>query len=120
MRSKEQKFLYALLESRTIREACKKADISVTTGNRYRKSPEFQRAYKQAKRELIESANNQLRGLTVQAVETLKNVLSSKKSSTTEKIRAAKIVLDSSFHIQEVDDIIKRLDSLEQKTGNEP
>ena len=50
----------------------------------------------------------------------LKDVLSSKKSSTTEKIRAAKIVLDSSFHIQEVDDIIKRLDSLEQKTGNEP
>ena len=120
MRSKEQKFLYALLESRTIREACKKAGISVTTGTRYRKSPEFQRAYKQAKRELIESANNQLRGLTVQAVKTLKDVLSSKKSSTTEKIRAAKIVLDSSFHIQEIDDIVKRLDSLEQKTENEP
>ena len=36
------------------------------------------------------------------------------------RIRAAKIVLDSSFHIQEVDDIVKRLDSLEQKTENEP
>lgn len=118
MHSKEQKFLYALLESETIRDACEKANISVTTGNRYRKQPEFQRAYTEAKRELIESADNQLRGLAVQAVKTLKNVLSSKKSSTTEKIRAAKIVLDSSFHIQEVDDIVKRLDKLESEADN--
>lgn len=116
---KKQKYLEALLTSSTQKEAYTKAHISKATANRYDSDPDFKQAYRKERRKVMEFTGNRLRKLTSKAVDTLSNIMDDAEASPTDKARAAKIVLDNSFHVEQVQDIEERLDDLEEKESTD-
>ena len=77
--------------------------------------PDFQKQYKEMRRQSMEFTGNRLRELTSKAVDTLSDVMDDPEATPTEKTRASKIVLDSAFQVQQSQDIIERLDNLEKE-----
>lgn len=116
---KQRNYLEALLTSSNKTEACNKAHISRTTANRYENDPDFKKAYTELQRQAMEYTGNKLRSLTSHAVDTLAGVLDDPDASPSDKTRAAKIILDAGFHVQETQDILQRLDNLESEVANE-
>lgn len=112
---KKERYLECLLTSSSQKEAYQKAHIAKATANRYQNDPKFQQQYRKMRRQSMEFTGNQLRELTAKAVHTLAKVLDDEKATPTEKTRAAKIILDSAFQVQQTQDILDRLDDLEQE-----
>lgn len=116
---KKQKYLECLLTSSSQKEAYQKAHIAKATAMRYQKDPDFKKAYTELQRQAMEYTGNKLRSLTSHAVDTLAGVLDDPDASPSDKTRAAKIILDAGFHVQETQDILQRLDNLESEVANE-
>lgn len=112
---KKERYLECLLTSSSQKEAYQKAHIAKATANRYQNDPKFQQQYRKMRRQSMEFTGNQLRDLTAKAVTTLAKVLDDEEATPTEKTRAAKIILDSAFQVQQTQDILDRLDDLEQE-----
>ena len=112
---KKQKYLECLLTSSSQKEAYQKAHIAKATAMRYQKDPDFQKQYKEMRRQSMEFTGNRLRELTSKSVDTLSDVMDDPEATPTEKTRASKIVLDSAFQVQQSQDIIERLDNLEKE-----
>lgn len=113
--AKKQKFLEALLTSNSIKEAYTKAHISRATATRYKKDPDFQAAYHKLQQQIMEFTGNKLRSVTLHAVDTLEAVLDDPEATPSDKSRAAKIILDNAFHVQETEDILQRIEKLESE-----
>ena len=112
---KKEKYLVALLTSNTKAEAYKTAHISKATANRIEQEPDFIEQYNKIRRQAMEQTSNKLQGLAAKAVDTLADVMDSEQATPTEKTRAAKIVLDGAYNAQQTQDILNRLDKLEQE-----
>lgn len=117
--ARKRRFIEALMTSPSIKEACKKANISRASATRYEKDSEFQAAYHKLQQQAMEFTGNKLRSITNKAADTLIKVLDDPEATPTEKTRAAKIILDSAFNVQETQDILQRLDNLESEVANE-
>lgn len=116
--TKKHNFLEALLTSDSIKAACQKAHISRATATRYQNDPDFKAEYQKMQQKSMELTSNKIRSLATKAVATLSNVMDDDAATPTEKTRAAKIILDSAFHVQDTQDIINRLDKLESEADN--
>lgn len=114
---KQLKLLNALFTERTIQDAYKTAGVSVATGQRYRQLPRFIAAYDKRQRALINATNNRLRALSGQAVETLADVLNDPEATNTDKVRAAKVVLDTTYKNIELEELRRQVDKLEREQG---
>ena len=113
--AKRDKYLVALLTSSTKAEAYKAAHISKATANRIEQEPDFIEQYNKIRRQAMEQTSDKLQGLASKAVDKLASVMDSKQATPTEKTRAAKIVLDGAYNAQQTQDILNRLDKLEQE-----
>lgn len=113
--AKKQRYLVALLTSSTKAEAYKTAHISKATANRIEQEPDFIDQYNKIRRQAMEQTSNKLQGLAAKAVDTLASVMDSEQATPTERTRAAKIVLDGAYNAQQTQDILNRLDKLEQE-----
>lgn len=112
---KKIRLLNALFTERTIAGAYQKAGVSTATGDRYRKDPLFQKAYLAKKKALIEATNDQLRSLSLEAVYTLKRVLDNPEANDSNKIKAARVVLDTTYKNIEVEELRTQIEKLEQE-----
>ena len=88
-----EKALAALLESATITEAAKKCELSEKTLRRYLEDAEFQKEFRAARRQIVESAVSALQQAANEAVETLRRNLTCDNPQA--EIRAAQIILDN-------------------------
>lgn len=113
--AKKQRYLAALLTSSSKTEAYKAAHISRSTANRIEQEPDFIDQYNKIRRQAMEQTSNKLQGLAAKAVDTLASVMDSEQATPTERTRAAKIVLDGAYNAQQTQDILNRLDKLEQE-----
>ena len=113
--AKRDKYMMALLTSSTKAEAYKAAHISKATANRIEQEPDFIEQYNKIRRQAMEQTSNKLQGLAAKAVDTLASVMDSEQATPTERTRAAKIVLDGAYNAQQNQDILNRLDKLEQE-----
>ena len=113
--AKRDKYMMALLTSSTKTEAYKAAHISKATANRIEQEPDFIEQYTKIRRQAMEQTSDKLQGLAAKAVDTLAGVMDSEQATPTEKTRAAKIVLDGAYNAQQTQDILNRLDKLEQE-----
>ena len=116
---KKEKYLVALLTSSTKAEAYKAAHISKATANRIEQEPDFIEQYNKIRRQAMEQTSNKLQGLAAKAVDTLASVMDSEQATPTERTRAAKIVLDGAYNAQQTQDILNRLDQLEQEQAED-
>jgi hypothetical protein len=111
---KKEEAVAALLTARSIEEAARAAGIGTATLLRWQNLPEFQQAYRDAKRAVFEQANARLQQATGAAVSTLLKVMLDPSSPPSTRMRAADSVLGHAARAIEMEDIEVRISNLER------
>jgi len=114
---KQEVALAALLLQPTIREAAKVAAISEATLFRWLQLPDFQEAYRQAKRQAVGQAVTTLQRVSGEAVETLRKVMADEKAPASARVTAARAVLETAIKAVELEDLVARIEELERVAG---
>jgi len=104
----------ALLTQKNQEEAARAVGISVATLLRWQKLPEFQKAYREARRAAHGQSIARLQQATSAAVTTLLKVLIDQNTPASVKVRAADSVLNHSAKSIELEDIEARISDLER------
>jgi hypothetical protein len=111
-RKKEQAII-ALLSHRTLEEAARAIGIVPNTLLRWQKEPEFDAAYRAAKRAAFGQSIARLHYLSSAAVSTLGKVMLDAATPPATKVRAADSILDHTTKAIEIEDIEARVAALE-------
>lgn len=109
-----EKAMAALLSSDTQAEAAAKCGISDRTLRGYLADPSFNAEYNRQKRQLVSDATRQIQSSYQSAIRALRNIVESGHSSASEKISAARVLLEYGIKFTETNDIITRLEDLER------
>ena len=113
---KMEEAVAALLTQRNHEEAARAVGIGTATLLRWQKEPEFQKAYRAARRAAHAQSIARLQQATSAAVSTLLKVMVDASTPASTKVRAADSVLDHSAKAIELEDIESRLAELERAT----
>jgi hypothetical protein len=111
---KKEEAIAALLTQRNIEEAAKAAGIGANTLLRWMKVPEFQAAYREARRAAYSQAVAKLQQGTTAAATTLLKVMLDQGTPASVKVRAAECVMTHSAKAIEIEDIEARVSELER------
>src|ERR1017187_10374615 len=111
---KKEEAIAALLSQRNIEEAAKSIGVGTQTMLRWLKIPEFDAAYRQARRAAFSQSTARLQQATSAAVSTLLKVMVDPSSPPSVRVRAADSVLDHAKQAIEIEDVEVRVAALEQ------
>jgi hypothetical protein len=106
---KKEDAIVALLTHRNIEDAARAAGVGTTTLMRWLKLPEFQRAYREAKKEAFAQSIARLHYLSSAAVSTLGKIMLDAKTPPATRVRAADSILDHTIKAIETEDIDARM-----------
>ena len=110
---KKEEAIAALLTQRTIEDAARTAGISTRALMRWLKIPEFQTAYRDARRDVFSQTIARLQQASGAAVSTLLKIMVDPKPPPSTRVRAADTVLNHTKHAIEIEDIEARVAELE-------
>lgn len=113
--AKHEKLIACLLTEKTIDEACRKANVAVTTYWRWMQDEGFLKQYRQTRRGILENTIAKLQSITFQAIDTLERNLNCENPAT--EIRAAQIIIEQSIKGLEMLGVEERIESLEVLVG---
>jgi hypothetical protein len=114
---KQEQAIAALLTRPTLERAAAACNLTGRTLSRWLRDPGFARAYRDARRQIVEQAVTQLQGLCRQAVEVLHaNMLCGDPGV---EVRAALGVLDRAIKGVELADLAERVEQLEALAAEE-
>jgi hypothetical protein len=99
---------------RSIDEAAKSIGIGAQTLLRWLKVPEFDAAYRQARRAAFSQSTARLQQATSAAVSTLLKIMVDTNTPPSVRVRAADSVLDHASQAIEIEDVEVRVAALEQ------
>src|SRR6266851_1659058 len=116
---KKEEAVAALLTQRNIEEAAKTTGIAPNTLLKWIKEPEFQNAYREARRAAFSQSIARLQQATSAAVSTLLKVMVDPSTPASTKVRAADSVLDHAAKSIEIEDIEARVSELERATDKD-
>lgn len=111
---KMEEAIAALLTQRNIEDAAKAAGIGTQTLLRWLKVPEFETAYREARRAAFGQATARLQQATSAAVSTLLKIMVDANMPPSTRVRAADSILDHAKQAIEVEDVEVRVAALEQ------
>lgn len=111
---KMEEAIAALLVRRNIEDAAKAAGIGTQTLLRWLKVPEFDKAYREARRASFGQATARLQQATSAAVSTLLKIMVDPAMPPSTRVRAADSVLDHAKQAIEIEDVEVRVAALEQ------
>lgn len=114
---KQEEAIAALLSQRNVEEAARTAGIGARTLLRWLKLPEFQNAYREARREAFGQAVARLQQGTSAAATTLLKVMIDPSAPPSVRVRAAEAVFNHAFRAIEIEEIEARLAALEQASA---
>ncbi|MDL2294077.1 helix-turn-helix domain containing protein [Ruminococcaceae bacterium OttesenSCG-928-D13] len=110
--------LQAVLESVTLKDAAVKAGISRTTLYRYmHDDEEFKAALADEMGGMLSTAKDALQKAMLPATGALYRMVAGEDTPDANKISACRAVLDYALKLTETEDVIKRLEHLEQSAG---
>ena len=120
---KQESAVSALIAHPTIKGAAQSAGVGETTLWRWLQLPEFERAYRQVRRETVKHAIVKLQSAAGQAVDVLTEIMNDQSAVVFARLAAAKVVLEISVKAVELEDLAARIAELErvaemQKDGN--
>lgn len=118
MRSDKEKALSALLTSDTKAEAARKAGISDRTLRTYLADPAFNAEYQRRKKKLLSDATHQMQQSMKIAVSTLRGIIQKQESKDSDRITAARLILEYSLRYTEITDILSRIEELENTVNH--
>ena len=110
---KAEALIAALLTEPTQATAAAKAGVSEATAQRWLKKPEFQAAYRAARRAVVESAVGRLQQAAAEAVEVLRRNLVCGNPAV--EIRAAALVLEKALQGVELIDLAVQVEELQRQ-----
>jgi len=111
---KKDAAIAALLKSGSVEQAAEAVDIDAQTLRRWMKVPEFQTEYRQAKRDAFSESIASLQWSSSIAVQTLTEIMMDTKVSASARVRAAETVLNQVKQGVEIDNLLMRVETLEQ------
>ncbi len=111
---KMEEAIAALLVQRNIEDAAKAAGIGTQTLLRWLKVPEFDKAYRAARRAAFAQSTARLQQSTSAAVSTLLKIMVDTNTPPSTRVRAADSVLDHAKQAIEIEDVEVRVAALEQ------
>src|SRR5260370_11480717 len=106
---KKEEAITALLSQRNVEEAARVAGMGTRTLMRWLQIPEFQAAYRKARRDAFSQLIGRLQQASSAAVSTLLKVMVDPTTPASSRIRAAHCVLDHAVKGIELEDIETRL-----------
>ena len=113
---KKEDAIVALLAHRTIEEAARSLNVATKTLLRWMKEPEFDAAYRAAKRAAFGQSIARLHHLSSAAVSTLGKIMLDSATPPATRVRAADSILDHTAKAIEIEDIDARVRTLEEAT----
>jgi hypothetical protein len=111
---KKEEAIVALLTTRTTEEAARAVNVSAKTILRWQKEPEFDAAFRAAKRAAFGQSIGRLHHLSSAAVTTLGKVMLEPGTPPATRVRAADSILDHTAKAIEIEDIEARVAQLER------
>ena len=115
---KQDQIIVALLENPTNERAAAALGIGTVTLWRYMKRPGFSDAFRKASGEAFSQSVARLQHASNAAVGTLLRVMTDKDAGASSRVRAAEIVLNTSFRGIEIEDIEACVAQLEESMEN--
>jgi transposase-like protein len=116
---KMEEAVAALLTQRSIEEAARSVGISTRTMLRWMKEPEFDAAYRAAKRAAYGQAIARLQQAMPLAVQTMLKVLLDPATPASVRVRAAEVIANHSHKAIEIEDVEARVTALEEAAGDQ-
>ena len=111
---KKEEAIAALLTERNIEEAARSIDLAPKTLRRWLQVPEFQKAYRQARRDAYSQAVARLQQGTSAAATNLLKTMVEPGTPASVRVRAAEAIFSHAFKAIEIEDIEARVSELEQ------
>jgi hypothetical protein len=111
---KQEGAIIALLDCGEVKAAAKTAGINEATMWRWLKLPAFQSRYREARRQLVETAIAQLQSDCTVAVRVLREVAEDKQAPASSRVAAAKTIIEQSIGAIELMDLEERIEMLEK------
>ena len=111
---KREEAVAALLTHRNVEDAARAAGVGVSTLLRWMKEPEFEAAYREARRAAFGQSVARLQQASSAAVSTLLKVMLDPATPPATKVRAVDSVLDRAAKAIEIEGIEARLTELER------
>ena len=107
-----------VLTSPNLKAAAEKAGVSYNTLMRYRKKPEFQAAYQEAKKERFNLAMQKAQAYTLEASETLRDIQNNPINNESARVSAAKGILELGVQLHSMEAIEAELAELRKAVMN--
>ena len=114
LKGKQNKFLLALLQEPTTDEAIKTADIHRVTAYKYLKDPTFKQALREARSDAVMIVSQKLSMAGEKAVVTLLEIVDDEEAPATSRVSASRTVLEYLYRSYENDEILERIERLEE------
>ena len=111
---KKDEAIAALLSQRNVEEAARVAGVGTRTLLRWLQIPEFQIAYREARRGAFGQSVARLQQASSAAASTLLKIMLDQNAPASTRVRAADSVLDHAAKAIELEDIEARLSELER------
>jgi hypothetical protein len=116
---KQEEVIAALLTQRNMEEAARAAGVAVRTLIRWMKLPEFQKAYREARRAAFGQSIARLQQGTSAAATTLIKLLVDPNTPASVRARVADSIFNHAAKAIEIEDIEARVAALEQSVGTD-
>ena len=111
---KQEAAIAALMTHRGIEDAARAAEIGVSTLLRWLKIPEFDAAYRTARRAAYSQANARLQQNSGAAVSTILKIMVDLNAAASSRLRAAEYVFEYGLRGMETEDVHARVSALER------
>jgi hypothetical protein len=116
---KQEEAIAALLIQRNVEEAAKSINIATKTLIRWMKLPDFQTAYREARRAAFGQSIVRLQQGTSAAATTLLKIMLDQTSPASTRVRAAECIMNHAAKAMELEDIGVRVAALEEATKDQ-
>jgi hypothetical protein len=110
---KQDQAITALVTCASITEAAAQSGLAEVTLRRWLKQDDFQTAYREARRAVVQHAIVAVQRATGEAVETLRGVMHDAEAPASARVSAAKSILDTAVKAVELEDLEARIAALE-------
>jgi hypothetical protein len=116
---KKEEAIVALLTQRNLDEAAKSIGVAPNTLLRWQNLPEFQTAFREARRNAFAQSIARLQQASSAAVSVLVKIMIDPNAPHSTRVRAADSVLDHAAKAIEIEDIDVRVSALEEATAKD-
>ena len=116
----QERAIVALLSHANTRTAAKAVGVDETTLWRWLQDKDFHAAYMTARRETVQHALARLQQVSTEAVKTLREVMRDKTAKGSERVSAAKAIIEYSIKAVEIEDMAERLSQVEAILAQQP